>query len=204
MKVEQLMSRDVKTCQATEMLNRAAQLMWENDCGCVPVVDEDGRAVGMITDRDVCMAAYTQGRPLDALPVASAMARDLRSCHATDTIVEAESIMRAAQVRRLPVVDPEGTLLGIVSRRDLLTVFLRPDEQIAREVRDILAELLPDQKDGIQVTVHNGLVTLTGHPAATGERDLLPLAVRLAWDVEGVVDVTDRVRENRASAAPVR
>ena len=73
MKVEQLMSRDVKTCQATEMLNRAAQLMWENDCGCVPVVDEDGRAVGMITDRDVCMAAYTQGRLLDALPVASAM-----------------------------------------------------------------------------------------------------------------------------------
>ena len=119
MKVEQLMSRDVKTCQATEMLNRAAQLMWENDCGCVPVVDEDGRAVGMITDRDVCMAAYTQGRPLDALLVASAMARDLRSCHATDTIVEAESIMRAAQVRRLPVVDPEGRLIGLLSVNDI-------------------------------------------------------------------------------------
>jgi len=119
MKVEQLMSRTVRTCRATETLNRAAQLMWENDCGCVPVVDEDGRAVGIVTDRDACMAAYTQGGPLDALPVGSAMARDLRSCRATDTIVEAESIMRAAQVRRLPVVDEAGRLIGLLSLNDI-------------------------------------------------------------------------------------
>jgi CBS domain-containing protein len=119
MKVEQLMSRTVKTCRATETLNRAAQLMWENDCGCIPVVDDDGRAVGIVTDRDVCMAAYTQGGQLDALPVATAMARDLRSCHATDTIVEAESIMRAAQVRRLPVVDAGGRLVGLLSLNDI-------------------------------------------------------------------------------------
>src|SRR5262245_52107889 len=115
MKVEQLMSRTVKRCLATETLNRAAQLMWESDCGCVPVVDDDGRAVGMITDRDVCMAAYTQGAPLASIGVASAMAHDLRSCRGSDTIVEAESIMRAAQVRRLPVVDAEGRVVGLLS-----------------------------------------------------------------------------------------
>jgi CBS domain-containing protein len=119
MKVERLMSQPVKTCRTTETLNRAAQLMWENDCGCIPVVDEDGRAVGMVTDRDVCMSAYTQGGRLDALRVASAMARDLRSCHATDTIVEAESIMRAAQVRRLPVVDAAGRPIGLLSLNDI-------------------------------------------------------------------------------------
>jgi CBS domain-containing protein len=119
MKVEQVMSRNVKTCLPKDTLNRAAELMWENDCGCVPVVDDDGRAVGMITDRDVCMAAYTQGGALDRLRVESAMARELRSCRPTDTILEAEHVMRAAQVRRLPVVDQEGRIIGLLSLNDL-------------------------------------------------------------------------------------
>jgi CBS domain-containing protein len=144
MKVEQLMSRTVRTCRRDETLNRAAQLMWETDCGCVPVVDEDGRPVGMITDRDVCMAAYTQGRPLDALPVASAMARDLRSCHATDTIVEAESIMRTAQVRRLPVVDAGGRLIGLLSLNDIVRegARVRGTRQKAAVVSDEIASTL--------------------------------------------------------------
>ena len=111
MKVEQVMSRNVKTCLSDDTLNRAAQLMWENDCGCIPVVDDDGRAVGMITDRDVCMAAYTQDGLLNRLSVGSAMA--------TDTVAEAESIMRAAQVRRLPVVDPESHVIGLLSLNDI-------------------------------------------------------------------------------------
>lgn len=119
MKVEQVMSRNVKTCLPNDTLDRVAQLMWENDCGCVPVVDDDGRAVGMITDRDVCMAAYTQGAMLGHLRVGSAMAREVRSCRPMDTVAEAESIMRAAQVRRLPVVDPESRVLGILSLNDI-------------------------------------------------------------------------------------
>ena len=119
MKVEQVMNRNVKTCLANDTLNRAAQLMWENDCGCVPVVDDDGRAVGMITDRDVCMAAYTQGGMLSHLRVGSAMAREVRSCRPMDTVAEAESIMRAAQVRRLPVVDAERHIVGLLSLNDI-------------------------------------------------------------------------------------
>ena len=69
MKVEQVMNRNVKTCRSSDSLDRAAQLMWENDCGCVPIVDDEGRGVGMVTDRDVCMAAYTQGGPLTHLRV---------------------------------------------------------------------------------------------------------------------------------------
>lgn len=119
MKVEQLMSRNVKTCHANDSLNCAAQVMWENDCGCVPVVDDEGHAVGMITDRDVCMAAYTQGGPLGHLEVSNAMAHGLHSCRPADTIVEAESIMRAQQVHRLPVVDTEGRVIGLLSLNDI-------------------------------------------------------------------------------------
>ena len=119
MKVEQVMNRDVKTCRSNDTLNRAAQLMWENDCGCVPIVDDDGRAVGMVTDRDVCMAAYTQDGLLSRLHVGSAMAREVRSCRPTDTVAEAESMMRAAQVRRLPVVDAENHVIGLLSLNDI-------------------------------------------------------------------------------------
>ena len=69
MNVEQIMNREVKTCAPRDSLNKAAQIMWDTPCGAVPVVDEQGRPVGFLTDRDVCMAAYTQNKPLTELPV---------------------------------------------------------------------------------------------------------------------------------------
>jgi CBS-domain-containing membrane protein len=93
--------------------------MWENDCGCVPVVDAAGRVVGMLTDRDVCMAAYTQGRPLAEIPVSSAMSRSVVACGPDDTIATAEQRMRQHRVRRLAVVDDEGRIAGILSLSDI-------------------------------------------------------------------------------------
>lgn len=125
MKVEQLMQRTVQTCRADDTVNRAAQLMWEHDCGCIPVVDDQNHPIGMLTDRDICMAAYTQGKPLPAIHVRTAMARQLRTCRSGDTIGEAESIMRSVQVRRLPVVDSDGALIGILSLSDLVQERMR-------------------------------------------------------------------------------
>ena len=71
MKVEQIMNREVKTCRPQDSLNRAAQIMWDEPCGAVPVVDDQHRPVGFLTDRDICMAAYTQGKPLEQLRVES-------------------------------------------------------------------------------------------------------------------------------------
>jgi CBS domain-containing protein len=121
MKVEQLMTRTVKACSPDDTLNRAAQLMWEGDCGCLPVVstDGDGRVIGVITDRDICMAAYTQGRRLSEIPVASAMAREVIACRPSDGVSQAEALMRDHQVRRLPVVDGAGRLVGILSLNDI-------------------------------------------------------------------------------------
>ena len=117
--VSKIMSKDVKTCHSQDSLQRAAQIMWDADVGCVPVLNDENRVVGMVTDRDACMAAYTQGRLLDSLPVISSMAHKVFSCLPTDSIEQAESIMKKHQVRRLPVVDGEGGLVGLISMNDI-------------------------------------------------------------------------------------
>jgi CBS domain-containing protein len=119
MRVEELMTVEVKVCGPGDSLNRAAQIMWENDCGCVPVVDDAGRVVGMLTDRDVCMAAYTQGRLLVEIPVSSAMSKTLVVCGRDDTIATADQRMRQHRVRRLAVVDGYGRIAGILSLSDI-------------------------------------------------------------------------------------
>ncbi len=117
--VDALMTRKVWTCRAGDRLNEAAKLMWDHDCGCTPVLNEAGRLVGILTDRDICMAAYTQNRPLAEIEVSSVMAKDIWSCAPEDTVDIAEVKMQAHQVRRLPVLDLTGELVGILSLTDL-------------------------------------------------------------------------------------
>jgi CBS domain-containing protein len=135
--VSHMMSRNVETCRPKDSLAFAAGKMWDRDIGCLPVVDEDGRVVGTVTDRDVCMAAYTQGRPLDAMYVESAMARNTYFCAPGDRVEDAVAAMRAHQVRRLPVVDPGGHLVGIVSLGD---VALESARELGRKAPDIAAD----------------------------------------------------------------
>ena len=139
MRVEQIMTRNVWTCSPGDSLSAAAQVMWESDCGCVPIVehDEDGsRVIGIITDRDVCMAGYTQGRPLSAIRVESAMARQVRSCRATDSIAEALNMLRQHQLHRLPVVDNGDHLVGMLSLADAAREAAREHGRKGRDVTD--------------------------------------------------------------------
>jgi CBS domain-containing protein len=119
MKIGDFMTQGVYTVRREDNLELAAQQMWEHDCGALPVIDRGGRVVAMITDRDVCMAGYTQGKPLAAIRVSTAMSKSLVSCGPDDTMSSAERVMRQHQVRRLPVVDDDGRLVGIVSLNDL-------------------------------------------------------------------------------------
>jgi CBS domain-containing protein len=119
MNVSELMSTAAKSCGTHDNLQRAAQIMWENDCGVVPVVDGDGRVVGMITDRDICMAAYTQGQALWQIPVSNAMANQVYGVRETDPLEGVETLMRRVRVRRVPVLDGDGRLKGILSMNDL-------------------------------------------------------------------------------------
>jgi len=118
-KVAELMTSDVKACSPHDFLNIPARIMWENDCGCVPVVDRESRIVGMITDRDICMAAYTQDLPLRQIRVDSAMAPTVVTCGPQDELTDAQELMRQDKVHRLPVADAEGRLVGVLSLSDL-------------------------------------------------------------------------------------
>jgi CBS-domain-containing membrane protein len=120
MNVEEIMTRDVKCCSADATLAQAARQMWDNDCGCMPVCDNDGRVVGMITDRDICMAALMKGSPLHSVHVDDAMARGVVSCQAQDPLAAVETRMQKHQLHRLPVIDDSGRLVGIVSLADIV------------------------------------------------------------------------------------
>jgi CBS domain-containing protein len=119
MKVSERMASEVWTMGPHESLERAAQIMWEHDCGCVPVVDQEQRLLGVITDRDVCMAAYTQGSRLCDIPVERSMSRSAHVCAPEDTLEAAAAKMGERQVRRLPVLDDAGHLVGILALGDL-------------------------------------------------------------------------------------
>jgi CBS domain-containing protein len=139
MLVGQLMNRDVKTCAPEDTLDVAAQLLWDHDVGVITVVS-GARVVGMITDRDICMAAYTQGRPLRELTVSSAMSKELHSARADTPVSDAMRLLRERQIRRLPVVDEQGRLQGVLSLNDLAREGVRPRTKLApHEVVETLA-----------------------------------------------------------------
>jgi len=119
MNASDVMTKAVCCCSTNDSLQRAAQIMWENDCGAVPVVDAENRVVGMITDRDICMATYIQGRPLWEIPVGSTMAKHVHGVQETDPIEAVEALMSRVQVRRVPVLDGGGQIKGILSMNDL-------------------------------------------------------------------------------------
>ena len=153
MKVDQIMNRKVKVCRPQDWLNKAAHIMWEEPCGAVPVVDDQGMPVGFLTDRDICMAAYTQGKPLEKLRVETAMARKVVSCKAEDDLNSAAQLMRKNRTRRLPLVDHNGTLVGLLSLDDLAFEAARPLRGgVNAELRDLVLE--------VHLSIHHGRVRL--------------------------------------------
>lgn len=117
MRVRDVMIDDAATCAPHDSLHRAAELMWDHDCGFVPVV-AGGHLVGFVTDRDACMAAYTQGRPLARIRVGDVMTRSLETTTPDEDLEEAQRRMARSRVRRLPVV-LDGRLVGVVSLNDV-------------------------------------------------------------------------------------
>jgi len=158
MNVGQLMTHGVKTCRPQDSLNTAAKLMWDNNCGSVGVVAE-GKVVGMLTDRDICMAAYTQGHLLSEMQISGAMSKKLFSCRPEDSLAKAEEIMRTNRIRRLPVIDADSHLVGILSLDDIAREAMRErkDKQrveiTAEEVCDTFAAVCGDSGQSVAATV---------------------------------------------------
>ncbi|GAA2771149.1 CBS domain-containing protein [Streptomyces showdoensis] len=170
----------------------------------VPVVEGEGRVVGVVSEADLLLkeefhdhrlGLVEQMRHLDATAKAgSRRARELMTSPAVTvspgaSLPAAARLMTVRGVKRLPVVDAGGVLRGVVSRSDLLKVFLRPDEDLAAEVRhDVVEPLFPLSRHQVDVRVEAGVVTLSG-TGLDPHVDLVPVAARLARAVEGVVDV---------------
>lgn len=125
MQVEDIMTRVVFTCDAHASLESVARVMWDHDCGYVPIVDENEQLAGVVTDRDVAMAAYLHGRALADISVVEIMSRPVHSCTPTASVELAHQIMRSAEIRRLPVVDQNDKLIGLVTWSDLLAAAQR-------------------------------------------------------------------------------
>lgn len=120
MKVKEVMTAGAKACMPETSLAEAASLMWENDCGALPVLDIDHKVVGMITDRDICFGATTRNRVPSEVAVAEVITGKVFACGPEDDIHEALKTMRRERVRRLPVVGEDGALQGVLSMNDVV------------------------------------------------------------------------------------
>lgn len=200
--VSDVMTQTVAAVGRRAPFKEIVQLMQDWQVSALPVIEGEGRVVGVVSEADLLPkeelrddpdAGYLQLRqPVDVAKAAALTAGDLMSSPAVTVrggaaLAEAARIMAHEGVKRLPVVDDAGLLAGLVSRADLLKVFLRDDGDIAEEVRrEIASHLFPPPSSAVHVDVQDGVVTLTGRLADTA---LVPVAARLIRAVEGVVDV---------------
>jgi CBS domain-containing protein len=139
MKARDLMTAPPRTCQPDTDLAAAAQLMWEGDCGVIPVVDSEGHVAGVVTDRDICIASATRRLPPERISAAQAMTTQVHACLPTDSLDDALTTMKRYQVRRLPVVDANGHLQGVLSMNDIARAVGKKGAPSATSVLDAMA-----------------------------------------------------------------
>ncbi|MER6250412.1 CBS domain-containing protein [Streptomyces sp. NPDC001584] len=173
-----------------------AALLVEHEISGVPVLDADERVLGVISRTDLLAQDHLTAQDLMTAPAVTV--------HAEQTVTEAARLITRRGVTRLPVVDEEDRLVGIVTRRDLLRVFLRPDHEIRRVlVEEVLADTMGIGADAVSVRVVDGVVTLDGRLSKSSQ---IPVALRLAGQLDGVVAVIDRLtthsNDTRTRTAP--
>ncbi|MFF7389392.1 CBS domain-containing protein [Streptomyces scabiei] len=194
--VSDVMTHTVVAVGRDAPFKEIVQLFDQWKVSALPVLEGEGRVVGVVSEADLLHKEEfrdvddTRGDFADRLKAGAVTAGELMnapavSVHADATLAEAARVMARRKVKRLPVVDRVGMLQGVVSRGDLLKVFLRPDEEMAEEIRDSVLTSLPST-EAITVTVVEGVVTLGG---SLPERGLAPVLARAVRAVEGVVDI---------------
>lgn len=137
MKVKDVMTSPVQYCAPETSLAEAAMKMWDSDCGVLPVVDREGKVIGMLTDRDICMAVTTKGRAASNISVWETASGKLYACSPNDDIKDALKTMAGQKVRRLPVVNDDGELRGILCLNDLV---LQAEEAKGKKMPDLSSE----------------------------------------------------------------
>jgi CBS domain-containing protein len=206
-RVRDVMATNVVTIDLATPFKEIARFLVERRISGVPVLTEGKRLAGMVTEGDLLRArdrhvntrrrwtgTHRFGTDRDRymrLTAEQLMTAPAVTIHPDATIGAAADVMNLHHVRRLPVVDTDGRLLGVVNRRDLLNVFLVPDEEITRQVIELLADIIPEDHEPITASARGGIVTLAGQLNATASRARVAEAIDLAWDIDGVVDIID-------------
>ena len=210
MRVKDLMTTDVLTVQTSTLLKDAAALLAQHRISGLPVVDGERRVLGVLSEGDILYKeSDTSGRPnllerllapgtrpielkLAARTVGQAMSAPALTIGPRRPVTEAATMMIEEGVNRLPVVDHNERLMGIVTRADLVRAFVRPDEAIEREIReDVIHRILWLEPEQLAITVSGGEVELTGQVETKTDAELIPSFVRR---VPGVIGVTSKLR----------
>jgi CBS domain-containing protein len=201
-RVSDVMTTSVLTVDRLTSYQEIDRLLTEHRISGLPVLRMGRHVVGVVTEADLLAAEdetarrarmatgrrwWQRNRPHASLTAGTLMTEPAITIGPGATIPAAARLMNTHHIRRLPVVDDDGKLAGIVSRRDLLSVFLRPDDDISHDVQQILDEI--PVIDPEAMVVRHGVVTLTG----TARGELQDLALRLIWDTDGVVDVVNKL-----------
>ncbi|WP_406264154.1 CBS domain-containing protein [Streptomyces sp. NBC_00191] len=224
-KVGNVMVGEVISVMPATPFKDVAKLLAEHDITGLPVLDDDGRVLGVVSESDLLvrqasaggadeeqqgprhgrtagLAADTRDDKREGLTAGLLMSAPAITVHAEDTVAKAARTMLRRGVERLPVVDAEDRLVGIVTRRDLLQVFLRPDSEIRRHVvEDVLTDTLGLAPNVIEVHVVDGVVTLEGQ---LERRSQIRVVLQLTQRLDGVVSVVDRLssRVNDSGLTP--
>jgi CBS domain-containing protein len=224
-RVGDVMTTSVVTADRRTPFKEIAARMAEHKISAVPVLALGRHVAGVVSESDLLSVQEKHAREAQlesggrlhwhtgdkrhlGLTAGELMTTPAITIHPDATLPAAARLMNSRDLKLLPVVEADtaigggigGKLIGIVSRRDLLSVFLRPDADIIRDVGQVLGEIAGTDPKDVIVAVHHGVVTLTGTMRLEpGDRhDLVPLAVRLVWDIDGVVDVVNRLTETKA------
>jgi CBS domain-containing protein len=207
MKVQDVMTTDVATTDPDAPLKEAALELVRRRISGMPVVDDDRHVLGVVSEADILAkegddrrggGGFLQwlvdpGDPwitarFDAVTVGEAMSEPAQTITADRPLADAATIMLDEGINRLPVVDDDGKLIGLVSRGDLVRAFARPDDEIRRDIEeDVIRKALWLDPSAVDVTVANGMVTLAGEVASAADAELLPTFTR---KVPGVVEVS--------------
>ena|SRR5579863_3447086 len=142
--ISEICTRGARFCGPRDPLAAAAEIMWDCDCGAVPVLDESGRLRGVITDRDICIAVATRKRLASEIPVEEVMSGNVTSCTLETPVAETLRLMREARLRRIPVLDERGALKGMVTVGDIIRAVrdLRPSAGREALLQEIMLTLM--------------------------------------------------------------
>jgi CBS domain-containing protein len=210
MKVQDVMTKDPLTVHPRATLKEVAEILVREKISGLPVVDDEGHVVGVVSEGDILiketagtttekgfLARLLSFDPLEDLKLDARTAREAMTVPAITIgprrpLTEAATTMIEQGVKRLPVVDDRGKLLGIVTRADLVRAFIRSDAEIAREIReDVLGRSLWIAPNAVQIDVENGEVRLSGRVETEADAELIPTFVQR---VPGVVSVLSKIR----------